>query len=75
MAFEDLPVIDDLLGDDFDIAPTRLPGGDMDVPLQMLAECVRHGGRPSRSIGTAPPPPTLPRPPTTPARRPTTVAP
>ena len=72
VAFEDLPSIDDLVGDDFDIAPTRLPGGDLDVPLQLLAECVRTVGQ-QPIIGTAPPMPTLPRPPTTPTTA-TTVA-
>jgi len=71
VAFEDLPDLDDLLGDDFDQAPTRLPGSDMDVPMQTLAACVRQVGA-EPTVGTAPPPPTLPRPPTTPA--PTTTA-
>jgi hypothetical protein len=64
VAFEDLPDVDDLLGDDFDLAPTRLPGGDMDVPMATLAACVRSVGA-EPTMGTAPPPPTLPRPPTT----------
>ena len=72
VAFDDLPSIDDLLGDDFDAAPTRLPGGEMDRPLQLLAECVRTVGQ-QPLIGTAVPPPTLPRPPTTTTTTPTTV--
>ena len=72
VAFEDLPSLDDLLGDDFDIAPTRLPGGEMDVPLRLLAACVRQAGA-EPTVGTAPPPPTLPRPPTTPTTPPTTL--
>jgi hypothetical protein len=70
--FEDLPPLDDLLGDDFDDAPTRLPGSDMDVPMQTLAACVRQAGA-EPTVGTAPPPPTLPPPPTTTA--PTTTVP
>jgi hypothetical protein len=70
--FQDLPSIDDLMGDDFDVAPTRLPGSDMDVPMQTLAACVRQVGA-EPTVGTAPPPPTLPRPPTTPPTT-TTVA-
>lgn len=65
VAFEDLPPMDDLLGDDFTIAPTRLPGGELDVPLQLLAACVRQVGA-QPTMGTALPPPTTPRPPTTP---------
>jgi len=72
IAFEDLPSIDDLTGDDFDVAPTRVPGSDMARPMQLLAECVRQVGQ-QPLIGTAVPPPTLPRPPTTPA--PTTTVP
>src|SRR5690349_11803447 len=72
VAFEDLPSIDDLLGDDFATAPARLPGGEMDRPLQLLAECVRTVGQ-QPLIGTAVPPPTLPRPPTTTTTTPTTV--
>ncbi len=72
VAFEDLPSIDDLVGDDFDVAPTRLPGGDLDRPLQILAECVRLVGS-EPLIGSAVPPPTLPRPPTTPPTTTTTV--
>jgi hypothetical protein len=63
--FEDLPDLDDLLGDDFEQAPTRLPGSDMDVPMATLAACVRTVGA-EPTVGTAPPPPTMPRPPTTP---------
>ena len=63
--FEDVPPLDDLMGDDFDTAPTRLPGSDMDIPMQTLAACVRQVGA-QPTVGTAPPPPTLPRPPTTP---------
>jgi len=65
VAFEDLPSIDDLVADDFDIAPTRLPGGDLDVPLALLADCVRTSGA-APTIGTVVPPPTIPQPPTTP---------
>lgn len=64
VAFEDLPAIDDLVADDFDIAPTRVPGGDLDVPLTLLAECVRTAGA-APTIGTVVPPPTIPQPPTT----------
>jgi hypothetical protein len=63
--FEDLPPIDELMGDDFDTAPTRLPGGEMEIPMRTLAACVRQVGA-QPTVGTAPPPPTLPRPPTTP---------
>jgi hypothetical protein len=70
--YEDLPSLDELMGDDFDSAPTRLPGSELDVPMSTLAACVRRiGAQPT--VGTAPPPPTLPRPPTTPA--PTTTVP
>lgn len=72
VAFEDLPSLDDLLSGDFDTAPTRVPGSDMDVPMQTLAACVRRVGA-EPTVGTAPPPPTLPRPPTTPPTT-TTVA-
>ncbi len=72
VAFEDLPSIDDLLGDDFDAAPTRMPGSDLDVPLELLATCVRQIGQ-EPLIGTVVPPPTTPRPPTTPPTT-TTVA-
>lgn len=72
VAFEDLPSLDDLVADDFDIAPTRLPGGELDVPLEILADCVRTNGA-APTIGSVVPPPTEPRPPTTPP--PTTTAP
>jgi len=65
VAFEDLPPLDDLVADDFDIAPTRLPGGELDVPLEILADCVRTSGA-APTIGSVVPPPTEPRPPTTP---------
>ena len=65
VAFEDLPSTEDLVGDDFEIAPTRLPGGELDVPLQVLATCVRTTGA-AATIGSVVPPPTMPRPPTTP---------
>lgn len=64
VAFEDLPAVDDLVADDFDIAPTRVPGGDLDAPLTLLAECVRTTGA-APTIGTVVPPPTIPQPPTT----------
>lgn len=70
--FDDLPAIDDLVGDDFTIAPTRLPGGELDVPLQLLAACVRQVGA-EPTMGTALPPPTTPRPPTTTTAPTTTV--
>ena len=65
VAFEDLPSLDDLVADDFDIAPTRVPGGELDVPLEILADCVRTAGA-APTIGSVVPPPTTPRPPTTP---------
>ncbi len=51
VAFEDLPSTDDLVADDFDIAPTRVPGGDLDEPLTLLADCVRRSGA-APTIGT-----------------------
>lgn len=65
VAFEDLPPLDDLVADDFDIAPTRLPGGELDVPLELLAGCVRTSGA-APTMDDVVPPPTEPRPPTTP---------
>ncbi len=65
VAFEALPSIGDLVADDFDIAPTRVPGGELDEPLSLLADCVRTTGA-APTIGTVVPPPTIPRPPTTP---------
>ena len=65
VAFGDLPALDDLVADDFDIAPTRVPGGELDVPLEILAGCVRSAGA-AATIGSVVPPPTTPRPPTTP---------
>jgi len=51
VAFKDVPAIDDMLADDFDDAPTRLPGGEMDVPLELLAACVRSlGATPTLAI-------------------------
>jgi hypothetical protein len=73
VAFEDLPPMDDLVADDFAIAPTRVPGGDLDVPLEVLATCVRTLGA-APTVGSVVPPPTTPRPPTTPTTA-TTVAP
>jgi len=72
VAFEDLPSIDDLLADDFDDAPTRVPGGDLDRPLQLLAECVRTVGA-EPLLGSAVPLPTSPLPPTTTTSTTTTV--
>jgi len=63
--FEELPSIDDLVADDFDIAPTRVPGGELDVPLDLLALCVRQVGA-APTVGSLVPLPTVPRPPTTP---------
>lgn len=65
VAFEDLPSIDDLTADDFDVAPTRVPGSEMEVPLDLLASCVRAVGA-EATIGEPVPLPTTPRPPTTP---------
>ena len=62
VAFEDVPAIDDMLADDFDDAPTRLPGGEMDVPLELLAACVRSLGA-TPTLGDPVPLPTTPRPP------------
>lgn len=62
--FEDLPPIDDLLADDFDIAPDRLPGNPMQQPLALLAGCVRFL-QAEPTIDQRLPPPTLPAPPTT----------
>jgi hypothetical protein len=64
VAFEDLPSVDDMVGDDFDIAPTRLPGGELDVPLELLAACVRSIGA-APTLGEPVPLPTTPPPPTT----------
>jgi hypothetical protein len=63
--FADLPAVDDLLADDFDIAPTRLPGGELDVPLELLASCVRSIGA-EPTVGEPVPLPTTPRPPAPP---------
>jgi hypothetical protein len=70
--FEDLPDVDDLLGDDLDTAASRVPGSDLELPMRTLAECVRTLGV-SPTIGTAVPLPTLPRPPTTPTTATTVV--
>jgi hypothetical protein len=62
--FDDLPPVDDLLADDFEGAPSRIPGSELEVPLALLATCVRNlaaGG----TIGDPVPPPTTPREPTT----------
>jgi hypothetical protein len=72
VAFGDLPALDDLVADDFDIAPTRLPGGELEVPLRLLARCVRTLGA-STTLGAPVPPPTIPRPPTTPPTTTTTL--
>jgi len=62
--FEDLPSVEDLVADDFANAPTREPGGELDVPLDLLAACVRTNGAAS-TIGSIVPPPTEPQAPTT----------
>jgi hypothetical protein len=65
VAFKDLPAVDDLLADDFDIAPTRLPGGELDLALELLATCVRSLGA-EPTLGDPVPLPTTPRPPAPP---------
>ena len=62
VAFDDVPAIDDMLADDFDDAPTRLPGGKLDVPLELLAACVRSLDA-APTLGEPVPLPTTPRPP------------
>ncbi len=67
VAFDDLPDLDVLLADDFDDAPTRVPGSDLDVPLATLATCVRDLAAVGTIADPAPPPtaPREPPPPTT----------
>ena len=71
--FEDLPAIGDLIADDFESAPTRIPGSDLDEPLRLLAGCVRFL-QAEPTIGEPMPLPTTPqRPP--PSTTATTLAP
>ena len=60
--FEELADLDDLFGEDFAVAPSRVPGSELDAPLRTLAECVRTLGL-EPTAGTAVPLPTMPRPP------------
>jgi hypothetical protein len=73
VAFGDLPDLGDLLADDFDDAPTRVPGGDLDVPLAALATCVRDLAAVA-TIDPPAPPPTAPREPPPPTTTTTVVA-
>lgn len=58
--FEDLPALDDLVTEDFAIAPTRIPGSELDEPLRILAACVRFLGA-EPTIGDPMPLPTTPQ--------------
>ncbi len=58
--FEDLPTLDDLVTEDFAIAPTRMPGSELDEPLRILAACVRFLGA-EPTIGDPMPLPTTPQ--------------